>query len=218
MKVQTQEQLKEQIRLEVLAEMKAEAEAQAIANAEAEAAKAAAKAKKSQFTTAIEEEEKNVLTLKAIDIDKFKMGERSNEVTNYVRKVLILKALQQSHDLTAGKWYMTGNTLANLMNSIKMFTNRASDYKHLITSMEIIFDAGHNCWALSYTLNEESITNSYRRFLNTTYELNIPETSSDDRLKEIDNAILNANYNPVDLENMNDHGETSNTPKVKIKK
>lgn len=158
-----------------------------------------AKQETNNFKAMLEATEKDVATLRTIDMDNFKAEVKSNEVTNYVRKSLIIKAFQQSKDLTCGTWYVTGRTLNNIMNAVAMFTNRSTDFKHLLTDVKVEFQAGYGCWKVSYVLNEDAISNSYIHFLNLNYGLDIPEKSSDDRLKEIDNSILTANYNPVDL-------------------
>lgn len=152
------------------------------------------------FQASLEATEKDLVTLRAIDIEKFNKEEKSNEVTGYVRKSLVLKAFLQSKDLTNGTWYVTGKSLSIMMNAISMFANRGTEYKHLIENLSIELQPAYACYKISYTLNEEAISNSYIHFLNMTYNLQIPEKSSDDRLKAIDNRILEANFNPVDLE------------------
>jgi len=218
MKTLTQEQIKEQMRMEILAEMKAEAEAQALLNAEVEAALAAEAAKKNQFTIALEEEESIVTGLKVTDIEKYKAGEKSNEVTSFVRRSLIVKALQQSHDLTSAVWYLNGNTFANLVNAIKMFTDRKSKFDHLIEEMTIDFDSANNCFKFAYVLNEKSITTSYRKFLNTTYSLDIPCLDDDsERHNTVNNHILKANYSPTDIAYEEERGDRIPTPKELLK-
>lgn len=159
-----------------------------------------AKTQTNNFQSALEATEKDLATLREIDIEKFNKEEKSNEVTGYVRKSLVLKAFMQSKDLTNGTWYVTGKSLSIMMNAISMFANRGTEYKHLLDSLTIELQPAYACYKVSYTLNDEAISNSYIHFLNMTYNLQIPEKTSDDRIKDIDNRILEANYNPVDLE------------------
>lgn len=157
--------------------------------------------KVNNFQAALEKTEQALQTLRNIDVEKFNNEEKSAEVLNYFRRAAIITAFSQSKDLTAGVMYLTGKSLQTVMNSINLLSSRSTQYKQLLNSIEITLDVAHACWKVSFSLNDDAVSNSYRRFINEEFGLDIPMLSGSEKVKELDNDLVAniAMMNPVDL-------------------
>lgn len=170
-----------------------------------------AKVQTNKFEAMLEAVEKNIMVLNKIDIEKNQEEARkvlenpnydrkySNEVTNYMRKMLVSKAFIQSHDLTNGTLYLTRKAFKQVVNALDFHSSVNGGFASLLLNWECKLDSTFNGYKVTYCLNESSITNGYIHFLNVELGLDIPERTGEEKLKEIDNSVLTANYNPTDL-------------------
>lgn len=114
-----------------------------------------------------------------------------NNVIEYVRKFFVLKAVH--------------NTAACFQNTTTYVSNRSFDVmRYKIQYLKrydwfeniTVFPEGDH-WKLNYSINEEAISNGFRRMMNETFNLQLPELEK--QTKDVDNSLLKAINCPEEL-------------------
>lgn len=117
-----------------------------------------------------------------------------NNVIEYVRKFFVLKAVQNSTNCFLPTDTYVSNRAFDIMR-YKIQYLRRYDWFESIT----IYPSGDH-WKLSYSINEEAISNGFRRMMNETFSLQLPELEKEN--KEIDNGLLEAICCPEELDHV----------------
>jgi hypothetical protein len=156
----------------------------------------------SKFSTFLASIEESLVSLRAKDMEAYEQTQKSgvktnsNEVSAYVKRFLVMKAFHNtSNCCLPAVTYVSVKSMAIIANALSYY--RQYD---LISSCQITVDKG-GVFKIDYQLNEDNISNGYRKYLNDSFGLTIPEITRDDKLKEVDNNLLDAinSFDEIDL-------------------
>lgn len=142
---------------------------------------------KPNFLQQVEEQLKKLRT-KDIEImeEARKSGQAKfgNNVTDYVRKMLVLTAVQNKvNDFQPAKIEVSFNS-EDMMSASIRYLKTYDWFKEYRTDMV------DGKTVINYTIDDSKINNGYRRYLNTTFGTQIPEISNG--VIEVDNDLLAA--------------------------
>ena len=154
------------------------------------------------FTNFLASIENSLVKAKEIDMNAWTTSQEtgikntSNEVSAFVKRFLVMKSFHNaSVCCLPTTTYVSTKSLTIMLNALAYYSQYG-----LINSCQFTMDKS-GVVKLNFALDENNISNGYRRYLNDEFGLHIPFIEKDDKLKEIDNNLLSAinSYDEIDL-------------------